>query len=107
MRCNILEIFFNWVDNPRELRLHNHDLGIGIVDDIFHLPSHQPKIDRYNDEPGFGRGQIDFDHFDAVVHEHGHLVAFYQAEVDKTMSQLVYAPIGFRIGEAACLIFQC
>ncbi|VTR68814.1 hypothetical protein DESC_720192 [Desulfosarcina cetonica] len=101
------EVFFDRIDDRGELCLHHHGLGVGVIDDIGHFASHQAEIDRYDENAGFGHGQVEFDDFDAIVHEHGDLVALGQTQRREPVGQLVDPPVGLRVGKAALVVREC
>ncbi len=79
--------------------VHRHGLGVGIVDDVCYLTAHQTKIHRYDDDPGFGGGQVELNDFDAVFHEHSQFVTFFQAHLYEAVGQAVDPSVYFGVGE--------
>jgi hypothetical protein len=99
LRWDLLQLILDGVHAGGKFVVYGHGFGIGIVDDVGHLPSHQAKIDRDNDNAGLGRRQVELDNFDAVFHEDGQLVALFQAHFHQAVGQTVDPAVYFGVGE--------
>ena len=56
--------------------MNDDGLGVGIVNNVFHLWRHQTKINRHDNDSGFGRGQEQFADFNAIFKQYRNLITF-------------------------------